>query len=101
MRRPMVGNPGSAAVRGGEGRRGGSVVTHFPAILWHWNPSDGDTMTLEITLAPDEEARLRERAAALGLDIQAFAREALIEKIDRPSFAQLLAPIHEATRRSG
>lgn len=58
-------------------------------------------MTLEITLAPDEEARLRERAAALGLDIQTFAREALIEKIDRPTFAQRLAPIHEATRRSG
>ena len=58
-------------------------------------------MTLEIILAADEEARLRERAAAAGLDIQTFAREALIEKIDRPTFAELLAPVHEATRRSG
>lgn len=58
-------------------------------------------MTLEITLAPDEEDRLRERAAAAGLDVQTFAREALIEKIDRPTFAELLAPVHEATRRSG
>ena len=58
-------------------------------------------MTLEITLAPDEEARLRERAAAAGVDVQTFAREALIEKIDRPTFAELLAPVHEATRRSG
>ena len=58
-------------------------------------------MTLEITLAPDEEARLRERAAAAGLDVQTFARAALIEKIDRPTFAELLAPVHDATRRSG
>ena len=58
-------------------------------------------MTLEITLAPDEEARLRERASAAGLDIQTFAREVLIEKIDRPTFAELLAPVHESTRRNG
>lgn len=58
-------------------------------------------MTLEITLAPDEEARLRERAAAAGVDVQAYAREAVIEKIDRPSLGVLLAPIHAETRRLG
>ena len=59
-------------------------------------------MTLEIPLAPEEEARLRERAAAAGMDVRAFARETLIEKLDRPrSFAELLAPVREATHRSG
>jgi hypothetical protein len=58
-------------------------------------------MTLEIRLAPEEESLLRERAAAAGQDVQTFVREALFEKLDRPSFAELLAPVHEATRRSG
>lgn len=58
-------------------------------------------MTLEITLAPDEEARLRERAAAVGQDVRDFARAALVEKLETPTFAELLAPIHEATRKSG
>jgi hypothetical protein len=58
-------------------------------------------MTLEIRLAPDEEARLRDRAAAAGQDVQTFVREAVFEKLDRPTFAELLAPLHEAVRQSG
>lgn len=58
-------------------------------------------MTLEIPLAPEEEARLRERAAAAGQDVQTFIREALLEKLDRPGFAELFAPVHEAIRRRG
>jgi predicted DNA-binding protein len=58
-------------------------------------------MTLEIRLAPDEEARLRDRAAAAGQDVQTFIREAVFEKLDRPTFAELLAPVHEEVRRSG
>ena len=58
-------------------------------------------MTVEIRLAPDEEARLRDRAAADGKDVHTFVREAVFEKLDRPTFAELLAPVHEATRRSG
>jgi len=58
-------------------------------------------MTLEIPLAPDEEVLLRERAAAAGKDVQSFVREALFGKPERPTFAELLAPVHEATRRRG
>jgi hypothetical protein len=58
-------------------------------------------MTLEIRLAPDEEARLRDRAAAAGQDVQTFVLEAVFEKLDRPTFAELLAPLHEGVRRSG
>jgi hypothetical protein len=58
-------------------------------------------MTLQIPLAPDEEARLRQRAAAAGKDVETFAREALIETIDRPTLAELLAPVHTETRRLG
>jgi hypothetical protein len=64
-------------------------------------PSKGTAMTLQIPLAPDEEARLRERAAAAGKDVQTFAREVLIETIDRPTLAELLAPVHAETRRLG
>lgn len=58
-------------------------------------------MTLEIDLAPEEEAKLRDRASTLGLDLPAFFREAALEKADRPSLAEILAPIHEDTRRRG
>ena len=58
-------------------------------------------MTVEITLAPDEAAKLRERASALGQDLPTFVREAALEKAGRPTFAELLAPAHDATRRGG
>ena len=58
-------------------------------------------MTLEIPLAPDEEVLLRERAAAAGKDVQTFVHDALFERLERPTFAELLAPVHEATRRNG
>src|SRR5690349_8627995 len=61
----------------------------------------GTVMTLQISLAPDEEARLRERAAAAGKDVQTFAGEALIDTLERPTLAELLAPVHAETRRLG
>jgi hypothetical protein len=38
-------------------------------------------MTLHIDLAPEDEARLREQAAAAGKDVAIFAREALRETL--------------------
>lgn len=38
-------------------------------------------MSLQISLAPETEAKLRERAAAAGKDPVEFAREALEEKL--------------------
>ena len=58
-------------------------------------------MTVEIPLAPEEESRLRERAAADGKDVLTFVREAVFEKLDRPTFAELLAPVHESARSRG
>jgi molecular chaperone DnaK (HSP70) len=58
-------------------------------------------MTLIIDFAPDEEARLRERAAAAGKDLTVFIREAALEKAERPTLAELLAPIHAATATAG
>lgn len=59
-------------------------------------------MTLSIPISPEVETKLRERAAAAGQDITSFAREAVEEKLRlSPSFAELLAPIHAATQKSG
>lgn len=58
-------------------------------------------MTLTIDFAPDEEARLRQEAAKAGKDLGTFLHDIALEVIDRPSLAQILAPIHEATLRSG
>jgi len=55
-------------------------------------------MTLEIPLAPDEESLLRERPAGDGKDVLTFVRDAVFEKLDRPTFAELLAPVHESAR---
>jgi hypothetical protein len=38
-------------------------------------------MTLSISLSPESEARLRERAAAAGKDVSAFVRDAIEEKL--------------------
>ena len=38
-------------------------------------------MTLNISLSPESEAKLRERAAAAGKDVTAFVRETIEEKL--------------------
>ncbi len=54
-------------------------------------------MTINITLTPETEAKLRRRAASQGKDVVDFAREAVEEKLAVPeSFGELLRPIHEA-----
>ncbi len=58
-------------------------------------------MTLSIPLPPALEAKLRQRTTALGKDVTAFVLEAVEEKLRAPeSLAELLAPIHNATRTS-
>jgi molecular chaperone DnaK (HSP70) len=58
-------------------------------------------MSVTIDFAPEDEARLRERASAIGTDIPTFVREAALEKVNRPTLAELLSPIHAATERAG
>jgi hypothetical protein len=58
-------------------------------------------MTLSILFAPEEEARLRRRAAAEGKDVGTYVREAALEKVDRPTMAEILAPVHGSTDAVG
>ena len=59
-------------------------------------------MTLNIELNPDLEAKLRSRAAAAGKDPEAFALEAVAEKLSRPeTFDEILAPLRREVRESG
>jgi hypothetical protein len=59
-------------------------------------------MTLQIDLRPELEAKLRERAAAVGKDVHSFARDAVEKELLRPqTFAEILAPVHKAVRESG
>ena len=58
-------------------------------------------MSLIVEFSPDEEARLVERATAVGKDVRTFVRDAALEEVDRPTLAELLAPIHAATGRAG
>jgi hypothetical protein len=59
-------------------------------------------MSLEITLPPEVEKRLRERAAALGLDLQAYATQLLEEALNpRRSFEERRAEIYQRFLASG
>jgi len=59
-------------------------------------------MTLNIELNPDLEAKLRSRAAAAGKDPEAFALEAVAEKLSRQeTFDEILAPLRREVRESG
>ena len=57
-------------------------------------------MILTLDFAPEEEARIRERATAAGKDVTTFVREAVLEKA-KPSLSEILAPIHAATDQCG
>jgi len=59
-------------------------------------------MTLNLDLGPDFEAKLRSRAAAAGKDPEAFALEAVTEKLSRPeTFDEILALLRKEVRESG
>ncbi len=60
-------------------------------------------MTLMIDLPAEMERKLLARAAATGKDVATLVREAVEEKLRTPlpTFAEILAPVHEDFRRSG
>jgi hypothetical protein len=58
-------------------------------------------MTLMIALPPEDERKLAERAAANGQEMSEYVQKLIKKDIDQPSFAEILAPIHEAVRASG
>ncbi len=53
-------------------------------------------MTLNIPLSSEAAAKLRERAAAIGKDVETFVREVIEEKIAGPPFTTTRAPTRDA-----
>ena len=58
-------------------------------------------MTLMIALPPEDERKLAERAAANGQEMSEYVQKLIKKDIYQPSFAEILAPIHQAVRASG
>lgn len=60
-------------------------------------------MTITIDLSPDTERRLLAHASATGKDVNTLVREAVEEKLQTapPTFAEILAPVHDDFRMSG
>ncbi len=58
-------------------------------------------MVLNITVPPDTEARLRERAEAQGEDVASYAARLLCEVVASPSIEDLLAPFRQQVDESG
>jgi hypothetical protein len=58
-------------------------------------------MTLTIELTPDQESRLRERAARQGQDPADYARALIDRGLTLPSLDEVLAPIRQDFAESG
>ena len=58
-------------------------------------------MSLEISLSPDAETKLKERASAAGKDPSAYASELIEQVVKRPSLDEMLAPFRTQVAQSG
>ena len=58
-------------------------------------------MTINISLTPEAETKLRQRAAILGKDLVTVASDLLEQAITRPSVDELLAPARNEVAESG
>lgn len=58
-------------------------------------------MSLEISLSPDAETRLKQRASAAGKDPSAYAAELIEQVVNRPSLDEILAPFRTQVDQSG
>jgi len=58
-------------------------------------------MTLQISLSPVAEARLRQRAVASGQDVSSYAQRLLDEALRKPTLDEILAPVREEFETSG
>jgi hypothetical protein len=58
-------------------------------------------MTINISLTPEAESRLRQRAALLGKDLAIVASDLLEKVVTRPSVDELLAPARKQVAESG
>lgn len=58
-------------------------------------------MTLQISLSPEAESKLRERAEASGQDLAACAAHVLDEALGKPSLDEILGPVRQSFEQSG
>lgn len=58
-------------------------------------------MTLLVSISPQAESRLREKAAAEGQDPAAYASKILEQAVTRASLDELLAPLRQEFAASG
>ena len=58
-------------------------------------------MTIVVSISPQVESKLRERASAEGKDPAAYASKILEQAIVRPSLDELLAPLRQEFAASG
>jgi hypothetical protein len=58
-------------------------------------------MTLSISLTPEAEAKLKQRAAAEGKDPTAYATELVENAVTRPTLDEILAPFRKQVAESG
>jgi hypothetical protein len=58
-------------------------------------------MTLEISVNPETETRLREMAASAGTDVSVFVSQLLEQAATKPSLEELLAPLRRQFAESG
>lgn len=57
-------------------------------------------MTLSVSIAPEIEQRLRERARASGRDVAEYAAELIRQGVTAPTVDEILAPVQEDFARS-
>ena len=58
-------------------------------------------MTISITVGPEVEHKLAERAAARGLALEEYAREVLEREVTAVTMRELFAPVREDVAESG
>jgi len=63
--------------------------------------AEDENMTINISLTPEAETKLRQRAASLGRDLSIVASDLLEEAVCRPSVDELLAPARKQVAESG
>jgi hypothetical protein len=58
-------------------------------------------MTLSLTIPAQVEAKLRERAAAIGEPLEAYASRVLSDAVSAPTIDEILGPVRADFARSG
>lgn len=58
-------------------------------------------MTVTISIPPELEAKITERAAAKGVSLEEYAKEVLKRDVEMPALRELFAPVRDQIKASG